>query len=111
MFPYSSVSWELLEVRSRRRGSSFQLQDCQAYEELPLSMQIRWYINLWKRYTLRVFETVITIQYGKDEQAHKDVMLQLINCNTKKDLFADPEDTITLQDLDDDFLNAEVDNL
>ena len=49
----------------------------------------------------------MTMQYGTDEQAHKDVMLQL----NKKDLFVDPEDTITLQDLDDDFLNAEVDNL
>ena len=47
------------------------------------------------------------MQYGTDEQAHKDVMLKL----NKKDLFVDPEDTITLQDLDDDFLNAEVDNL
>ena len=37
-------------------------------------------------------------------------MQQLKNFN-KKDLFVDPEDTITLQDLDDKFLNADVDNL
>ena len=53
----------------------------------------------------------LKIQYGTDEQARKDVMLQLKNFNTKPNLFADPEDTITLQDLDDDFLNAEVDSL
>ena len=52
----------------------------------------------------------ITIQYGKDEQAHKNVMQQLKNFN-KQVLFVDPEDTITLQDLDDNFHNADVDNL
>ena len=52
----------------------------------------------------------MTIQYGKDEQAHKAEMQQLKNFN-KKDLFVDPEDTITLRDLDDDFINAEVHNL
>ena len=49
----------------------------------------------------------MTMQYGTDEQAHRDVMLQL----NKKDLFGDLEDTITLRDLDDDFLNAEMNNL
>ena len=38
-------------------------------------------------------------------------MQQLNNLNTKDELFVDPEDTITLQDLDDDYLNAEVHNL
>ena len=51
----------------------------------------------------------LTIQYGKDKQAHEDILKRI----SQKDVpdFIDPEDTIALKDLDDDFAAAEVDSL
>jgi len=72
-------------------------------------MQLRRYTKLKRRSlsdSLRHNTSVC-----KDKQAHKDVMQQLLN---KRDLFEDPEDTVTRQDLDDKLVNwlyAEVDNL
>ena len=51
----------------------------------------------------------LSIQYGTDKQAHENVLKQ-----TKQKIlpdFIDPADTITLQDLDDDFAAAEVDSM
>ena len=51
----------------------------------------------------------LTIQYGTDKQAHENVPKQI-----KQKEFPDcidPADTITLQDLDDDFAAAEVDSM
>ena len=49
------------------------------------------------------------IQYGTDKQAHENVLKQI----KQKELpdFIDSADTITLQDLDDDFAAAEVDSM
>ena len=51
----------------------------------------------------------LTIQYGKDKQAHEDVLKRI----SQKDVpdFIDSADTIPLKDLDDDFAAAEVDSL
>ena len=51
----------------------------------------------------------LTIQYGTDKQAHENVLKQI----NQKDMpdFIDPEDTITLRDLDDDFAAADVENM
>ena len=51
----------------------------------------------------------LTVQYGTDKQAHENVLKQI----KQKDVpdFIDSEDTITLQDLDDDFAAAEVEDL
>ena len=51
----------------------------------------------------------LTVQYGKDKQAHEDVLKRI----SQKDVpdFIDPADTIALKDLDDDFAAAEVDSL
>ena len=50
-----------------------------------------------------------TIQYGTEKQAHENVLRQI----NQKELpdFIDSADTITLQDLDDDFTAAEVDSM
>ena len=51
----------------------------------------------------------LTVQYGKDKQAHEDVLKRI----SQKDVpdFIDSADTIALKDLDDDFAAAEVDSL
>ena len=51
----------------------------------------------------------MTIQYGTDKQAHENVLKQI----NQKDMpdFIDPEDNITLRDLDDDFAAADVENM
>lgn len=51
----------------------------------------------------------VTIQYGTDKQAHENVLRQ-INQKQLPD-FTDSADTITLQDLDEDFTAAEVDSM
>ena len=51
----------------------------------------------------------LIVQYGKEKQAHEDVLKRISQKDTPD--FIDSADIITLKDLDDDFTAAEVDSL